>query len=419
MTCSASCGSQREMVELLIKNAINEALDSGKLQAGLKDCDGGTLSKDSKVVLCNALVAAVNEAIDNGEIDVVKDVTVENGNLKVTKGDGKEKQITLPFAQMAIGDKEIVFTNPNGEHVSVPKANGGLSDGDFDKTIVKGANEANKFGVKAKADGGLETGADGVGVKVKENGGLESGANGIGVKVKPNGGLETGAGGVGIKAGDGLEVGEDGSLQVGEIFTKKPVTGKGTKADPLSVDFSNKDFIVNPATGEVTLKPVNVEQITNLNTGYPQLGYSVYYGFVNKERGQYVTGVPANVVSADVSQPSTTSLGEVTGNTAYDFNGWQIASPEQVDQYLVGADDVIWHRTNEGGMNRDGSLKDPSGWSMWKRETNVAASVVQTNALQQQVNDLTKRVAALEEIIAGFVPLKDASGTELLGLIKP
>lgn len=419
MTCSASCGSDRELMELLIENAINKALVEGKLQAGLKDCGGGSVGKDAKVILCGTLVATVNEAIKNGEIDVVKDATVENGKLKVTKGNGSQKEIALPFAQMAIGDKEVVLTNTDGQSVAVPKANGGLSDGDFDKTIVKGANEANKFGVKAKANGGLETGADGVGVKVKENGSLESGANGIGVKVKPNGGLETTGDGVGIKAGDGLKVGEDGSLQVGEIFTKKPVTGKGTKADPLSVEFSNKDFIVNPATGEVTLKPVNVEQITNLNTGFPQLGYSVYYGFVNKERGQYVTGVPANVVSADVSQPSTTSLSEVTGNTAYDFNGWQIASPEQVDQYLVGADDVIWHRTNEGGMNRDGSLKDPSGWSTWKRETNVAVTVVQTNALQQQVNDLTKRVAALEEILAGFVPLKDASGTEQIGLIKP
>lgn len=385
MTCSASCGSDRELMELLIENAINKALVEGKLQAGLKDCGGGSVGKDAKVILCGTLVASVNEAIKNGEIDVVKDVTVEDGKLKVTKGDGKEKEITLPFAQMAIGDKEVVLTNPNGEHVAVPKADSVLSDGAFDKTITKGANEAGK----------------------------------LGVKVKENGGLEATEKGVGVKAGDGLKVGEDGSLQVGEIFTKKPITGKGTKLDPLSVEFSNKDFVVNPATGEVTLKPVNVEQITNLNTGYPQLGYSVYYGFVNKEKGQYVTGVPANVVSTDVSQPSTTSLGEVTGNTAYDFNGWQIASPEQVDQYLVGADDVIWHRTNEGGMNRDGSLKDPNGWSMWKRETNVAASVVQTNALQAQVNDLTKRVAALEEILAGFVPLKDASGTETLGLIKP
>jgi hypothetical protein len=351
MACGG-CNTFAPVTKDQVENIIQKAIDTGKIQSGLRTCEGEDLPAKSKVVMC-------------GDFD------------------------------------------------------GFLKESDFDKTIVKGANEANKFGVKAKANGGIDTTSDGVGVKVKDGKGLAVTNDGLEVKVKPNGGLETTGDGVGIKAGDGLKVGEDGSLQVGEIFTKKPVTGKGTKADPLSVEFSNKDFIVNPATGEVTLKPVNVEQITNLNTGFPQLGYSVYYGFVNKERGQYVTGVPANVISADVSQPSTTSLGEVTGNTAYDFNGWQIASPEQVDQYLVGADDVIWHRTNEGGMNRDGSLKDPSGWSTWKRETNVAVTVVQINALQQQVNDLIKRVAAIEEIFAGFVPLKDASGTEQIGLIKP
>ena len=334
MACGG-CNTFAPVTKDQVENIIQKAIDTGKIQSGLRTCEGEDLPAKSKVVMC-------------GDFD------------------------------------------------------GFLKESDFDKTIVKGANETNKFGVK-----------------VKENGGLETGAGGVGVKVKPNGGLETGTDGVGIKAGDGLKVGEDGSLQVGEIFTKKPVTGKGTKADPLSVEFSNKDFIVNPATGEVTLKPVNVEQITNLNTGFPQLGYSVYYGFVNKERGQYVTGVPANVISTDESQPSTTSLSEVTGNTAYDFNGSQIASPEQVDQYLVGADEVVWHRTNEGGMNRDGSLKDPNGWSTWKRETNVTVSYVQLNALQQQVNDLNRRVVALEALFASFVNLKDAGGTELLGLIKP
>lgn len=351
MACGG-CNTFAPVTKDQVENIIQKAIDTGKIQSGLRTCEGEDLPAKSKVVMC-------------GDFD------------------------------------------------------GFIKESDFDKTIVKGANEANKFGVKAKANGGIDTTGDGVGVKVKDGKGLAVTNDGLEVKIKPNGGLETTVDGVGIKAGDGLKVGEDGSLQVSEIFAKKPITGKGTKADPLSVEFSNKDFIVNPATGEVTLKPVNVEQITNLNTGYPQLGYSVYYGFVNKDKGQYVTGVPANVVSTDVSQPSTTSLGEVTGNTAYDFNGWQIASPEQVDQYLVGADDVIWHRTNEGGMNRDGSLKDPNGWSMWKRETNVAVTVVQTNALQQQVNDLTKRVAALEEILAGFAPLKDASGTEQIGLIKP
>ena len=382
MACGG-CNSVAPVTKDQVENLIQKAIDSGKVQGGLKTCAGEKLPAESKVLMCSEVVEAVNEAIKKGDIKVVKDVVHKEHKIVVTDGAGKDHEYELPYPEMAVGDKEVVFTKPDGTTVAVPK---GTSDTTyFDKTIVKGANEAGKLGVKVKANGGLEAAEDGVG----------------------------------IKAGDGLKVGEDGSLQVGEIFTKKPVTGKGTKADPLSVEFSNKDFIVNPATGEVTLKPVNVEQITNLNTGFPQLGYSVYYGFVNKEKGQYVTGVPANVISADASQPSTTSLSEVTGNTAYDFNGSQIASPEQVDQYLVGADEVVWHRTNEDGMNRDGSLKNPSGWSTWKRETNVTVSYVQLNALQQQVNDLNSRVAALEAIFASFVNMKDASGAELLGLIKP
>ena len=381
MACGG-CNSVAPVTKDQVENLIQKAIDSGKVQGGLKTCAGEKLPAESKVLMCSEVVDAVNEAIKKGSIKVVKDVVYKEHKIVVTDGEGKDHEYELSYPEMAIGDKEVVFTKPDGTTVAVPKA---TSDAiDFDKTIVKGANEAGKLGVKVKENGGLEAAKDGVG----------------------------------IKAGDGLKVGEDGSLQVGEIFTKKPVTGKGTKADPLSVEFSNKDFIVNPATGEVTLKPVNVEQITNLNTGFPQLGYSVYYGFVNKERGQYVTGVPANITSADAIQPSTTSLSEVTGNTAYDFNGSQIASPEQVDQYLVGADEVVWHRTNEGGMNRDGSLKDPNGWSTWKRETNVTVSYVQLNALQQQVNDLNRRVVALEALFASFVNLKDASGTELLGLIK-
>lgn len=412
MTCSASCGSQREMVELLVNKAITDALKSGDLQAGLKDCDGGALGKDSKVVLCNALVGAVNEAIKNGEIEVVKGVTIEDGKLKVTDGTGKEKEITLPgvksvtfndgklivteftgdktesvlpYAQMAIGNKEVVLTNPNGESVAVPKAADVLTEDNFDKTITKGANEPGKMGVK-----------------VKENGGLEATDNGVG-----------------IKAGDGLKVGEDGSLQIGEIFSKKPITGKGTKADPLSVEFNNKDFVVNPATGEVSLKPADTDQLTDLDAGKPTLGYSSFFGYVDKARGVYVKGVPPDIKSVEANQRPTSSIDQLKDGEDYDFNGWQVASPVQVDQYLVGDDRAVWHRVNDGGMNQDGSLKTPTEWSDWRRETNVTVNMMELIALQKQVLDLTGRVATLEEILAGLVPLKDASGETQIGLIKP
>lgn len=385
MTCSASCGSQREMVELLVNKAITDALKSGDLQAGLKDCDGGALGKDSKVVLCNALVDSVNEAIKNGDINVVKDVVYKENKIVVTDGAGKDHEYELPYVKMAIGDKEVVLTNPNGESVAVPKAADVLTEDDFDKTIVKGANEPGKMGVKIKENGGLE---------VTENG-------------------------VGVKAGDGVKVGEDGSLQIGEVFANKPILGKGTKADPLKLALNNDQFQVNAATGEVSLKPTDSTRITNLSTGIQKVGYSTFYGYIGKARGDYVTGVPADINSTNATENATSEISQLADGQAYDFNGWQIASPAQVDQYLVGTDQAVWHRVNDSGMNKDGTLADPTNWSVWHRETNVTANVLQIEAMQKQVDDLTKRVAALEALFASFVNLKDASGTELLGLIKP
>lgn len=382
MACGG-CNSVAPVTKDQVENLIQKAIDSGKVQGGLKTCAGEKLPAESKVLTCSEVVDAVNEAIKKGDIKVIKDVVYKEHKIVVTDGEGNDHEYALPYPEMAIGDKEVVFTKPDGTTVAVPKA---TSDAiDFDKTIVKGANEAGKLGVKTKENGGLEATDDGIG----------------------------------IKAGDGLKVGEDGSLQIGEIFTKKPITGKGTKVDPLSVEFSNKDFVVNPATGEISLKPAGTDQLTDLDAGKPALGYSSFFGYVDKARGVYVKGVPPDIKSVEANQSPTSSIDQLKDGEDYDFNGWQVASPVQVDQYLVGDDRAVWHRVNDGGMNQDGSLKTPTEWSDWRRETNVTVNMMELIALQKQVLDLTGRVAALEEIFAGFVPLKDASGETQIGLIKP
>ena len=382
MACGG-CNSVAPVTKDQVENLIQKAIDSGKVQGGLKTCAGEKLPAESKVLMCSEVVDAVNEAIKKGDIKVIKDVVYKEHKIVVTDGEGNDHEYVLPYPEMAIGDKEVVFTKPDGTTVSVPKA---TSDAiDFDKTIAEGANEAGKLGVKTKENGGLEATDDGIG----------------------------------IKAGDGLKVGEDGSLQIGEIFTKKPITGKGTKVDPLSVEFSNKDFVVNPATGEISLKPAGTDQLTDLDAGKPALGYSSFFGYVDKARGVYVKGVPPDIKSVEANQRPTSSIDQLKDGEDYDFNGWQVASPVQVDQYLVGDDRAVWHRVNDGGMNQDGSLKTPTEWSDWRRETNVTVNMMELIALQKQVLDLTGRVAALEEIFAGFVPLKDASGETQIGLIKP
>lgn len=384
MACGG-CNSVAPVTKDQVENLIQKAIDSGKVQGGLKTCAGEKLPAESKVLMCSEVVDAVNEAIKKGDIKVIKDVVYKEHKIVVTDGEGKDHEYELPYPEMAIGNKEVVFTQPDGTTVAVPKSDAVLTEDDFDKTIVKGANVDGKLGVKAKE----------------------------------NGGLETSDAGVAVKTGDGVTVDENGAIALGEVFAKKPITGKGTKADPLTVALSNKDFNVNPATGEISLKAKDSERITDLYAGFPKVGYSTFYGFIGKDVGVYVKGVPADINSTEATAEATSEISQLVDGQAYDFNGWQIASPVQVDQYLVGTDKAVWHRINDAGMNADGTLKDPTNWSVWHRETNVTANVLQIEAMQKQVDDLTKRVGALEKLLGSFVNMKDASGKVLLGAIKP
>lgn len=384
MACGG-CNSVAPVTKDQVENLIQKAIDSGKVQGGLKTCAGEKLPAESKVLMCSELTDAVNAAIEKGDIKVVKDVVYKEHKIVVTDGEGKDHEYELPYPEMAVGNKEVVFTQPDGTTVAVPKSDAVLTEDDFDKTITKGANEDGK----------------------------------LGVKVKPNGGLEATTDGVGIKLGDGVKTDANGALTIGEVFAEKPITGKGTKEEPLKVALNKRDFDVNEATGEVSLKSVRSQSVMDLNNGVQVMGYSTFFGNVDKAGDKYVVGVPPSIDTEDATQNSTASIAELKDGEKYDFNGWQISSPAQVDQYLVGTDKAVWHRVNEGGMNADGTLKDTGNWSVWRRETNNSVSVVQLEALQKRVDNLEDRVAMLEALLSSFVNLKDASGTEQLGLIKP
>lgn len=384
MACGG-CNSVAPVTKDQVENLIQKAIDSGKVQGGLKTCAGEKLPAESKVLMCSEVVDAVNAAIKKGDIKVIKDVVYKENKIVVTDGAGKDHEYELPYPKMAVGNKEVVFTQPDGTTVAVPKSDAVLTEDDFDKTITKDANEAGK----------------------------------LGVKVIPNGGLETTTDGVGIKLGDGVKTDAKGALTIGEVFAEKPITGKGTKEEPLKVALNKRDFDVNEATGEVSLKSVRSQSVMDLNNGVQVMGYSTFFGNVDKAGDKYVVGVPPSIDTEDATQNSTASIAELKDGEKYDFNGWQISSPAQVDQYLVGTDKAVWHRVNEGGMNADGTLNDPGNWSVWRRETNNSVSVVQLEALQKRVDNLEDRVAKLEALLASFVNLKDASGTEQLGLIKP
>lgn len=213
------------------------------------------------------------------------------------------------------------------------------------------------------------------------------------------------------------ELSENGA----KVFAEAPIQGTGLKTDPLTLKLS-KDFKVQP-DGTLVLSGGVKEATTNLNNGTGVMGMSTFYGVVNNTNGntEYVTGVPVNINSTDHQQNGTIAIGQLAAGQNYDFNGWQIATPAQVDQWLVGVSDSVWHRTNDSGMNEDGSLKNPNNWGQWTRESNVNIPVQQFQkaiqdilALEALTSNLNQRLTAIENDI---VTLWDASGTVKLGRI--
>ena len=206
-----------------------------------------------------------------------------------------------------------------------------------------------------------------------------------------------------------------------KVYTNAPIQGTGLKTDPLNLKLS-KDFKVSP-DGTLVLSGGVKEATTNLNSGTGVMGMSTFYGVVNNTNGstEYVVGVPRDISSTDHQQAGTTAIGQLASGQQYDFNGWQIATPAQVDQWLIGVSDSVWHRTNDSGINADGSLKDPNNWGVWTRESNVNIPVQQFQkatqdilALEALTSNLNQRLTAIENDI---VTLWDASGTVKLGRI--
>lgn len=165
MACNG-CGGSPAMSKEQIENLIQAKIDEGKIQGGLKGCDGEKLPAESRVILCSQLAEKVKELISNGTVDVVTDVVIEKGKLVVTDGTGNKVKTDLPYLKGVNGEKEVVLTLPDGSTVSVPKTNNVITKDDFDDTIEKGANKADKLGVRLALNKGLQRTLDGLAVKV-------------------------------------------------------------------------------------------------------------------------------------------------------------------------------------------------------------------------------------------------------------
>jgi hypothetical protein len=185
------------------------------------------------------------------------------------------------------------------------------------------------------------------------------------------------------------------------VVTPKDL-GRGIKANgaekKYEVDLTqmvdNKTVRVNEQGNLEVIKEkcVQVLDLNNLvdaeNTGaLKRLGSTCFYGDFNAADARTAIGAPVDFGKFDVEKSrAITAKEDITSGQQLDFNGWQVATDREVHQYIYsrgGAEGKQsgWVRSNDSGMNADGSLRNPSDWGDWIFELNLPAQPAQKAGL--------------------------------------
>lgn len=169
-----------------------------------------------------------------------------------------------------------------------------------------------------------------------------------------------------------------------KVYVNGPITGDGTTNNRLGLNFNTDDFEVL-ADGSLTLKVKTPVSFTTFDSNY-KLGFHTFTGFTKANSPQFVKGVPVNIHSEEHEQNRALTANEQEGGE-YDFNGYYIASENQLDVWLSGVDGTVWKITNDVGVNADGSVKDPNAWGKWQKlDNNNSVTNEMVYRLQEQMN---------------------------------
>lgn len=330
MACGG-CGSVRGMTKPEVSNYIQELIDQHKLQAGLNDCENNPLPRGAKVVLCDKLADLI--------CDLIKTEKVCFPTVESLAYDADTETLTLTFG----GQDYTTHIRVKGSSVT----------GSGDKgvyTIYQDGKEV------VKIDTGVQD------VKI-EDGKL---------KVSKSGGVE-----------------KEFDIPV----TPAPKFGRGITKNNDKYEVDLTDYVDNKT---VHLKDGKLEVIkekcavaTNLSAleasdgTLKQLGNTCFTGLYSATSDSATLGVPVALDKTDVETSNAVNAKtDAAAGIELDFNGWQIATGSEVTQYIYtrveGGKQSGWVRSNDGGMNEDGTLRNPDGWGKWVYELNLPEQPVQS-----------------------------------------
>lgn len=380
MGCT-KCGTDLSSLHLIVKDIIRQLIDEGKLQEGLVDCTDKRLWRDSRVLTCDLLGDAVCQLITNGDICLVKPeaLTVEkqeNGSHKISllMSDGTVLDTTARLTDGVLNSvtydaktKIAKFTTTNGdsyeikldipepvEYTFTTKDNGDIEVANGKKEVLATIPAIKVKAVK-KADGDVViTNQDGSTVEVPA------------IKVKA------------AKEADGKVVitNQDGTT----VEIEKPAEFD------LSKHVDNKSVRLKDGKLEVIKEKcavaTNLSALEASDGTLKQLGNTCFTGLYSATSDSATLGVPVALDKTDVETSNAVNAkSEAVEGIELDFNGWQIATGSEVTQYIYtrveGGKQSGWVRSNDGGMNEDGTLRNPDGWGKWVYELNLPEQPVQ------------------------------------------
>lgn len=330
MACGG-CGSVRGMTKPEVSNYIQELIDQHKLQAGINDCENNHLPRDAKVVLCDKLADLI--------CDLIKTEKVCFPTVESLAYDADTETLTLTFG----GQDYTTHIRVKGSNVTGDGKAGVYTIYQDGKEVVK-----------------IDTGVQDVKI---ENGKL---------KVSKSGGVE-----------------KEFDIPV----TPAPKFGRGITKNNEKYEVDLTDYVDNKT---VHLKDGKLEVIkekcavaTNLSAleasdgTLKQLGNTCFTGLYSATSDSATLGVPVALDKTDVETSNAVNAKtDAAAGIELDFNGWQIATGSEVTQYIYtrveGGKQSGWVRSNDGGMNEDGTLRNPDGWGKWVYELNLPEQPVQS-----------------------------------------
>lgn len=430
MGCT-KCGTDLSSLHLIVKDIIRQLIDEGKLQEGLVDCTDKRLWRDSRVLTCDLLGDAVCQLITNGDICLVKPeaLTVEkqaNGSHKISliMSDGTTLDTTARLTDGVLNSvtydaktKIATFTTTNGdsyeikldipepvEYTFTKKDDGVYSVAKNGKELL--AINPGVLDVKIKGDKLHVTNAAG---EVKQfdipmptvtpteltdngdgTGSVTYGDTTLPVMTRPTTATKAEDGVVTITNANGTTV----EVPAIKVKAAKEADGKVviTNQDGSTVEIEKPaefDLSQHVDNKTVRLKDGKLEVIkekcatvTNLNTleasdgNLKQLGISCFTGAFNAADANTAIGAPVEFGKTNVEKSDAiTTKEDITSGNQLDFTGWQVATDREVHQYIYsrvgGGVQSGWVRSNDSGMNADGTLKNPNDWGKWVYELNL------------------------------------------------